>query len=169
MTREQMLARQNEILQAARAESRAMTAEERAEFDTLQRSIEALDRAGATAGGEGSSRGAAAGEGEGNGDEGGEGNGDGARSAVENERARIRQIEEEKDKFHYSRVGVLCCLLHIPVKRNYYYFCSQFVADLLQQCKTVSMHKDTALYLPNHLPGELAQQSCLKEIVYNVI
>lgn len=40
MTREQMLARQNEILQAARAESRAMTAEERAEFDTLQRSIE---------------------------------------------------------------------------------------------------------------------------------
>ena len=55
-----MLARQNEILQAARAESRAMTAEERAEFDTLQRSIEALDRAGATAGGEGSSRGAAA-------------------------------------------------------------------------------------------------------------
>lgn len=71
-----------------------MTAEERAEFDTLQRSIEALDRAGATAGGEGSSRGAAAGEGEGNGDEGGEGNGDGARSAVENERARIRQIEE---------------------------------------------------------------------------
>lgn len=94
MTREQMLARQNEILQAARAESRAMTAEERAEFDTLQRSIEALDRAGATAGGEGSSRGAAAGEGEGNGDEGGEGNGDGARSAVENERARIRQIEE---------------------------------------------------------------------------
>lgn len=94
MTREQMLARQNEILQAARAESRAMTAEERAEFDTLQRSIEALDRAGATAGGEGSSRGAAAGEGEGNGNEGGEGNGDGARSAVENERARIRQIEE---------------------------------------------------------------------------
>lgn len=94
MTREQMLARQNEILQAARAESRAMTAEERAEFDTLQRSIEALDRAGATAGGEGSSRGAAAGEGGSNGDEGGEGNGDGARSAVENERARIRQIEE---------------------------------------------------------------------------
>lgn len=94
MTREQMLARQNEILQAARAESRAMTAEERAEFDTLQRSIEALDRAGATAGGEGSSRGAAAGEGGNNGDEGGEGNGDGARSAVENERARIRQIEE---------------------------------------------------------------------------
>lgn len=90
MTREQMLARQNEILQRARTENRAMTAEERAEFDTLQRSIEALDRAGATAGGEGGSRGA----GEGDGNEGEDGDEEGARSAVENERARIRQIED---------------------------------------------------------------------------
>lgn len=90
MTREQMLARQNEILQRARTENRAMTAEERAEFDTLQRSIEALDRAGATAGSEGGSRGA----GEGDGNEGEDGGEEGARSAVENERARIRQIED---------------------------------------------------------------------------
>lgn len=90
MTREQMLARQNEILQRARTENRAMTAEERAEFDTLQRSIEALDRAGATAGGEGGSRGA----GEGDGNEGEDGGEEGTRSAVENERARIRQIED---------------------------------------------------------------------------
>lgn len=90
MTREQMLARQSEILQRARTENRAMTAEERAEFDTLQRSIEALDRAGATAGGEGGSRGA----GEGDGNEGEDGGEEGARSAVENERTRIRQIED---------------------------------------------------------------------------
>lgn len=90
MTREQMLARQNEILQRARTENRAMTAEERAEFDALQRSIEALDRAGATAGGEGGSRGA----GEGDGNEGEDGGEEGTRSAVENERARIRQIED---------------------------------------------------------------------------
>lgn len=81
----------------------------------------------------------------------------------------ICQRVQEKEKFHYSRLGVLCCLLHIPFKRKYYYFCSQFVADLLQQCKTVYMHKNTALYLPNHLPGELAHQGCLKEIVYNAI
>ena len=51
MTREQMLARQNEILQLARTEGRAMTAAERAEFDSLQRAIEALDRAAENANG----------------------------------------------------------------------------------------------------------------------
>ena len=91
MNRDQMIARQRELLQQARSAGRAMTADERAEFDSLQRSIEALDRAGA---GEGEGqRGAAAGngaEGEGeDGDEGGEGN---TREIAE--RNRIRQIEE---------------------------------------------------------------------------
>jgi hypothetical protein len=39
MTREQILARQNEILEAARAAGRAMTADEIAEFDSLQRAL----------------------------------------------------------------------------------------------------------------------------------
>ena len=37
MTREQMLARQNELLNQARTAGRAMNADERAEFDALQR------------------------------------------------------------------------------------------------------------------------------------
>ena len=45
MSREQILARQRELLQLAQSEGRAMTADERAEFDSLQRSLEALDRA----------------------------------------------------------------------------------------------------------------------------
>lgn len=44
MTREQILARQNEILVAA--SGRAMTDAERTEFDSLQRALEALDAAG---------------------------------------------------------------------------------------------------------------------------
>lgn len=39
MTREQILARQNELLEAARNAGRAMTAEEIAEFDSLQRAL----------------------------------------------------------------------------------------------------------------------------------
>lgn len=94
MTREQMLARQNELLQQAKAAGRAMTADERAEFDSLQRSIEAADgAAGNTSAGNGSQR-EAAGSGEGNdgyddGDD--EGN---SRTITQNERTRIRQIEE---------------------------------------------------------------------------
>ena len=40
MTREQILARQNELLEGARTAGRAMTAEEIAEFDTLQKALE---------------------------------------------------------------------------------------------------------------------------------
>ena len=43
MTREQILARQKQLLEAARAEGRAMTAEELSEFDSLQRDLEDLD------------------------------------------------------------------------------------------------------------------------------
>ncbi|MCD8364769.1 MAG: hypothetical protein LUC83_02950 [Clostridiales bacterium] len=45
MTREQMLARQQELLSLARAQHRAMTEEEQREFDGLQRALEALDAA----------------------------------------------------------------------------------------------------------------------------
>ena len=47
MTREQMLARMNEILSAAK--DRAMTAEEQAEFDRLKRSVELYDLTAASA------------------------------------------------------------------------------------------------------------------------
>jgi len=49
MSREQMLARQNELLALARSEHRAMTEDERNEFDSLQRSIDAIDAARAAA------------------------------------------------------------------------------------------------------------------------
>ena len=43
MNREQMLARQQEILNAAQAEERNLTPEEQSEFDDLQRQIDALE------------------------------------------------------------------------------------------------------------------------------
>lgn len=99
MTREQMLARMNEILSAAK--DRAMTAEEQAEFDRLKRSVELYDLTAASAAA-GQSR-AKDDEGDGEGD-GGDGEGDegeddkkaeaAAKKALEAERSRVRQIQE---------------------------------------------------------------------------
>lgn len=47
MTKEQMIARQRELLELAKSQNRAMNADEQREFDALQGSIEALDRAAA--------------------------------------------------------------------------------------------------------------------------
>lgn len=89
MTREQMLARQKELLQQAKAAGRAMTEDERAEFDSLQRSIEALDRSAGGSARDGAQR-TAAGSGEGD----DEGDGDENSRTIAQERNRIRQIEE---------------------------------------------------------------------------
>ena len=112
MTREQMLARMNEILTAA--DNRAMTAEEQAEFDKLKRSVELMDLSN-PAGAEASGQGNRAkdddddgGDSGGNGDDGGGGDGDGddgsddeddkkaknaAKKALAAERQRVRQID----------------------------------------------------------------------------
>lgn len=84
-------------------------------------------------------------------------------------REKIKEMEHGKEKFHYSRIGVLLCLLHIPFRRKNYYFCSQFVTEMLQMSDAVLLRKDASLYLPNDLPDELGRQSCLKEIICNPV
>lgn len=78
MTREQILARQNELIEGARNAGRAMTAEEIAEFDSLQRALDALD-----ARQQGSPE---------NGAEGTEGNQEDTQRAITEERNRISEI-----------------------------------------------------------------------------
>lgn len=82
---------------------------------------------------------------------------------------RIEVIERKKGEWSYSRLGVLFCLVHIPYKRDKYYFCSQFVADMLSLSEDIVLGKKASLYLPNHLPGELEHQCCLRKIDYNLI
>lgn len=113
MTREQMLARMNEILTAAN--DRAMTAEEQAEFDRLKRSVELMDlsdTAGAGMSGQGSRAKGPKDDGDGDVD-GSDGDGsdgdhsdssaddddekkakDAAKKALAAERLRVRQIHE---------------------------------------------------------------------------
>lgn len=49
--------------------------------------------------------------------------------------------------YKYSYLGVLLCLLRIPIKRKNRYFCSQFVSEVLS-C-AVNIKKSSALYLPD--------------------
>ena len=82
---------------------------------------------------------------------------------------KIEEMEEMKENLHYSRIGVLLCLFHIPCKMQNQYFCSQFVAETLELADSVFLSKNAALYLPNQLSLELCKQSCLKEIICNPV
>lgn len=81
----------------------------------------------------------------------------------------IEDMERTKDVWTYSRLGVFLCLLHIPHKIKGQYFCSQFIAELLQLTDSVNLQKKASLYLPNQLPYELARLNCLKDTIYNPI
>lgn len=84
-------------------------------------------------------------------------------------REAILEMEHHKEQYRYSRLSLLFCLIHIPCKIENQYFCSQFVAEMLQLSKSVKLKKSASLYLPNDLPRELKRQHCLKEIVYNPV
>ncbi|MCD8348802.1 MAG: hypothetical protein LUD16_12860 [Lachnospiraceae bacterium] len=95
MTIEEIIARQRELLNLAQGEGRALTDEERNEFDSLQRALESMRTAPGGEGG-GAVGGQAAGADGGNSGDGGE---DSARQ-IETERNRIRQIEDLCREFH---------------------------------------------------------------------
>ncbi|MDD3219716.1 MAG: hypothetical protein PHC41_09015 [Lachnospiraceae bacterium] len=81
----------------------------------------------------------------------------------------IEKMKENSAVLSYSSFGVFLCMLRIPFKMKNRYFCSQFVAETLQQTKSVQLRKKASLYFPNELPKVLERQSCLREILYNPI
>lgn len=68
----------------------------------------------------------------------------------------------------YTRFGVLCCALHIPLHWKRHYFCSQFVAELLEHSGAVALTKSSSLFLPNHFIALMEAQSCC-QIIDNII
>lgn len=82
---------------------------------------------------------------------------------------KITDMENKKEQLNYSKLGVMFSVFRIPVKFKNKYFCSHFVAELLQLCDCIHLKKQASLYLPNHLPKELLGQNCLKEIIMNPI
>lgn len=82
---------------------------------------------------------------------------------------RIDDMVKEKDRFGYSCFGAFMSIIGIPFKKENRYFCSQFVAELLQQTKSICLNKKASLYMPNDLSLALRNQSCLRNIIYNPI
>lgn len=69
---------------------------------------------------------------------------------------RIEFFQQQRAKYRYTRIGVVCCLLRIPFLWRRHYFCSQFVAEILKQSSALPLARPAQLYLPNQLCRELA-------------
>ena len=55
-----------------------------------------------------------------------------------------------RQDYKFSNWGVVLCVLGIPHKFNQYYFCSQFVAEMLRRSGIAKVKKHSSTTLPNH-------------------
>ena len=58
---------------------------------------------------------------------------------------------EHKHKMSYAKVGLVMTLMRIPFKKKYEYFCSEFVAEVLNRAKVLKLKKPAHLCLPTDL------------------
>lgn len=72
-------------------------------------------------------------------------------------RALLRMFERNRVKVRYAYLGVALSLLRIPYPRQrHHYFCSQFVAEVLQHSRAVRLEKKSTRTFPGdfrYLPG----------------
>lgn len=60
----------------------------------------------------------------------------------------IHRFRLEKDKYSYNLIGFLGVIINRPIYRRYSYFCSQFVAYILEQSGIKLFDKHPALVTP---------------------
>lgn len=82
---------------------------------------------------------------------------------------QLQFFQQNRERFHYSRLGVICCFLHIPLHRKNHYFCSQFVAEILNSSGAVQLSRPAGLYLPSHFFRELSENSQVAGMEFNPI
>ena len=73
-------------------------------------------------------------------------------------RLRVTQMLAVRRRDHYSVRGLFLCRMGIREERPHYYFCSQFVAHVLEESGALSLPKPPSLMRPQDfasLPGLL--------------
>lgn len=53
----------------------------------------------------------------------------------------LKIFEDDRDEYKYDFLGIFTRYIHHPIKRNYYYVCSQFVAEVLSKANIYTFDK----------------------------
>lgn len=63
----------------------------------------------------------------------------------------VKSFLKDKDEYKYNFLGLFCLLLNKPIKRRRYYYCSQFVYELLMKSNIYDSGKVPELIKTNDL------------------
>lgn len=76
-------------------------------------------------------------------------------------RNQIRYMEQNQDQYKYNLLGMLGIMLNIEMKREYAYFCSQFVASVFEQSGVTLVDKPSLFVTPGDL-----ERTTMLELIY---
>ena len=81
----------------------------------------------------------------------------------------VLRIIDRSDEYHFNILGLILCRMNIPLRRRRKFFCSQFVAEVLQRGNALTLPKAPSLMRPGDyagLPGlKCLYQGTLQELV----
>lgn len=60
----------------------------------------------------------------------------------------IGTFTANKEKYHYSVAGIILAMFHIPLSISRQFYCSHFVADILERSGAMNLQKRSCLYMP---------------------
>ncbi len=81
----------------------------------------------------------------------------------------IEEFQSRRFEWKYNLMGLLLSRINIKRKKKDHYFCSEFVAEMLQRANVAEFSKSTAHYLPNRLEQEVQKLHNLEQIIFNPI
>ena len=63
-------------------------------------------------------------------------------------RRQLRSMYARREEYRYSVLGAFACYFNLSLQRRHHYFCSQFVAGLLEEAGAVDLPKPPTLVRP---------------------
>ena len=78
----------------------------------------------------------------------------------EKAKAMSEEMLARKDEYKFNIKGLILCKLGIAKKRDNYYFCSEFVSEILKKSKALSFSKCTSLIKPQDYVSMKEFQTC---------
>lgn len=74
----------------------------------------------------------------------------------------VEQIISCSKEYHFNIIGLILCKFNIPYHRKHYFFCSQFVGEVLKRSNSVKLPKDTSLIKPSDYMNMSELVCCFK-------
>lgn len=79
----------------------------------------------------------------------------------------IEEFQRKRFEWRYNLLGMLLSKIRIHRQKKDHYFCSEFVAEMLQRAKVAKFQRNTAYYLPYRLEREIQTLKNLEQVVLN--